>query len=209
MGSAVATALSNWFDGVEAASALAMVVIAGLALRTWRKQDKAQKEAAFIDELVEAVHTYIAAMPVPITMADIAKIGMRAYAKSSEQAVEGAISWIEHNGDREGKRMMEALDAVQPSLGRVQSLTAKGQVFKFDDYKKCQDSVAMLGWQFSRIQSLSVVIGSTSWNWENPEVLKVLHDVLKIDTADIRTSIATSNVSIIEFSRRTYERLYG
>lgn len=199
----------SWLELIEALSAGAMAVIAGLALRTWRKQDKAQREAGFLDQLIEAVHTYIAEMPVPITLADIAKIGMRSYADTPEQAAAGAIAWIERNGDQEGKRMMSALEAVQPSLVRLQSLAAKGQVFKFDDYKKCQDSVAMLAWQFNRVQSLAVVVGSPSWNWENPEVLKLLNDVLKIDSIDIRTSIVSSNVAIIEFSRNIYKQLYG
>lgn len=209
MGSAVATALSNWVDGVEAASALAMVVIAGLALRTWRKQDKAQREAGFIDDLVEAAHTYISQMPVAITLADISKIGMRGYSNGPEATVEGAIAWIEQDGKRQSKQLMDALAAVQPSLVRLRSLVIKGQVFKLEDYAICKDTVAILGWQFDRLQALAVAIGSPNWNWQNPEILEHLQKVLKIDAREIGECLQSGNVAIIEFSRKTYKRLYG
>lgn len=53
------------------------------------------------------------------------------------------------------------------------------------------------------------VIGSSTWNWENPEVLQRLKDVMAINPDDIRTVIQTNNVTILEFAREAYETIYG
>jgi hypothetical protein len=76
-------------------------------------------------------------------------------------------------GLRESKRLSEVLEAAQPSAIKLRSLAAKGQVFKFDGYAKCQNAVAMLTWHLDRIEAFTAVIRSPTWNWENPEVLRV------------------------------------
>lgn len=92
---------------------------------------------------------------------------------------------------------------------KLRSLTAKGQVFKFNGYTKCQNAVAMLTWHFDRIEEFATVIGSPSWNWENPEILKCLKDVMAIDPNEVYKSVQENNVAIIEFARDTYKQIYG
>ena len=52
--------------------------IAFVAVKNWKRQEKAKRETEFLDALVEAVHTYIADMPGSVTLVQTAKIGMRA-----------------------------------------------------------------------------------------------------------------------------------
>lgn len=59
-------------------------------------------------------------------------------------AVAGAIAYIQKNGEHDGKRLIALLEAVRPSVITLRSLAAKGQVFKFDSYAKCQNAVAVL-----------------------------------------------------------------
>jgi hypothetical protein len=86
---------------------------------------------------------------------------------------------------------------------------AKGQIFKFSNYAKCQNAVAELTWHFDRIGAFSAVIGSSSWNWENPSVINALKGVMEMDPARMRENIEENNVVLIGFARDVYERIYG
>lgn len=205
----------RWPETISALAAVATVIIALCALQTWRHQDKAKGKAEFLDALIEAAHTYIAEMPKPITHLEMARIGIKAHAPTWENGeqvditVKGAIAYIQKNGEHDGKRLLEVLEAVQPSVIKLRSLAAKGQVFKFDDYTKCQNAVAMLTWHFDRIEAFMAVIGSPTWNWEHPYVLRHLKDVMAIDPDEIRNSIEENNVALLEFGSQAYKQIYG
>lgn len=203
----------HWLEFIKAVAPVATAFIAFLALKNWQRQDKAKREMEFLDALLEAAHTYIAEVRKPITLLQMAKIGMESYAppgEAREQAsVKGAIAYIQKNGEREAKRLLEVLGKVQPSTIKLRALVAKGQVFKFDGYAKCQNAVAMLTWHFDRIEAFMTVIGSPTWNWDNPEVLRLLKDVITIDSDEMSKSSEANNVVLLEFARETYQRIYG
>lgn len=206
----------NWLEVIKAFAPVATAIIAFFALKNWQRQDKAKREAEFLDALIEATHTYLAEVPKPITLLEMAKIGMASHAPTWEsgepeedKAVKGAIAYIQKNGERDAKRLLEVLEAVQPSAIKLRSLATKGQVFKFDGYAKCQNAIAMLTWHFDRIEGFMTVIGSPTWNWEHPEILTLLKDMMAIDPDAIRKNLKENNVAMLEYARETYERIYG
>jgi hypothetical protein len=200
---------------VKGLSPVATAVIALIALRNWQRQEKAKRQAEFLDSLIEAAHTYIAEMPRPMTIVVIARIGMNSHAPigsapgDQDAAVKGAIAYIERNGLDDGKRLLAALQAVQPSVIRLRSLVTKGQVFKFRDYARCQDAVTTMAWQFNRLESFTLVFGSGTWNWDHPEVLTALRSIMSMDPEQMRRSLEESNVALIEFATEAYRQIYG
>lgn len=205
----------RWPETISALAAVATAIIALCALQTWRHQDKAKVKAEFLDALIDAAHTYIAEMREPITLLEMVKIGMPCHAPTlangepEDIAVKGAIAYIQKNGDRDRKLLLEMLKTVQPSVEKLRSLAAKGQVFKFDDYAKCQMAVDRLTQHFDRIVALMDVIGSPTWNWEHPEVLRLLKNIMAIDPKEIRNSIQENNVALRQFVRQAYKQIYG
>lgn len=204
-----------WFEIIKAVAAVATAVIALMALKNWQRQDKAKREAEFLDALIEATHAFIAEMRTPLTILEMSKIGIYSHAPTwqgvddAEKAVKGAIAYIEKCGERDAKRMFESLKAVHPSTIKLRSLAAKGQVFKFKDYANCRNDVAMLTWQFDRLEAFAAIMGSTSLNWEHPEVVQRLKDMISLDHEAMHRSIADYNVTLIKFAGDTYERIYG
>ena len=205
----------DWLEIIKALAPLATAFIAIIALRNWKRQDKAKREAEFLDALIDASHSYIVEMLKPITFLQMAKIGMESHAptwESGEQAdiaVKGAIAYIQKNGERDAKRLLEVLEAVRPSVIKLRSLLAKGQIFGFAGYAKCRDAVVMLTWHYDRIEAFAAVIASPTWNWEHPRVLKHLKDMMAIDPDEIHKSIQENNVALLEFASETYARIYG
>ncbi|WP_292107477.1 hypothetical protein [Brevundimonas sp.] len=205
----------QWLEVIKAFAAAATALVAFFALRNWRRQDKAKRQAEFLDALIEAAHTYIAEMPKPIILLEMAKIGMKSHAVLQENddetdvTVRGAIAYIQKNGEQDAKRILEALEAVQPSKIKLKALATKGQVFNFYGYSKCQNTVTMLTWHFDRIEAFMVVTGSPTWNWNNSTVMARLKKVMAIDPSEIRESVQENNVALLEFASDTYKRIYG
>ena len=205
----------NWLEIIKTAAPVVTAIIAFMALRNWQRQDKAKREAEFLDALVEAAHAYIADLPAPITVVEMAKIGMASHAPTwepgdaSEIAVKGAIAFIEKDGERVGKRLLETLAITRSSVIKLRSLAAKGQVFNFTDYGKCQDAVRLLTWHFDRMEGFGAFISSASWYWANPEVRESLKRIMSIDAGEVRAGVQDSHVALIEFGRTSYKRIYG
>jgi len=60
------------------------------------------------------------------------------------------------------------------------------------------EPVALLTWQFDRLEALMAFIGSPSLNWEHPDVSSLLAK-MAIDTDEVQKSLRDNNVIIIEF----------
>jgi hypothetical protein len=202
----------RWPEIFTAAGTVALAVFACRALAAWKGQEKAKRETDFLSELVDAVHLFIAEMSKPITVAKFIKIGMDSHAPEGElegREVIGAIAYIRKRGAEDSKRLLSALEAIQPTTIRIQSLIAKGQVFKFDGYSKCYDAVRILAWHFGRLEALAALIAYGELNWDNPEVVAQLRKVMDVAADDLEKKLLEQNVVVLTFFIETYERIYG
>jgi hypothetical protein len=154
-------------------------------------------------------------LPAPIQVLEIAKIGMASHAptwlpgEGEDIAVKGAIAFIEKDGERVGKRLLETLVTTRSSVIKLRSLAAKGQVFNFKDYGICQNAVGLLTWHFDRMEGFAAYISTSSWYWENPEVIESLKKITSIDAGEVRTGVQDAHAGLLEFGRATYKRIYG
>jgi hypothetical protein len=202
-----------WLEIIKALASVAVAFVAWRALQTWRRQDKAKRQADFLDQLTEAVHDFIGTMAAPVTLVQVIKIGMETHIprepKNSDPKVAGAIEYIEQRGGEDAKRLSEVLEAPRPIVTRIRALAAKGHVFKFQNYETCQDAVAMLVWQFDRMQALAAFIRYPSWYWQNEEVLGQLRKLITIDPEDIQARLQSCHAAIITYVGEIYGRIYG
>ena len=205
----------RWPETISALAAVTTAVIAFCALQTWKHQDKAKKKAEFLDDLIETSHTYIAEINKPISLLAQIKIGMRAHTPTWENGdpedltAKGAIAYIKKYGEIDHKLLTEMQKDLQPSMVKLRSLAAKGQIFEFDNYAACQMAIQWLTWHFDRINALISMIGNPTLNWENSEVLDTLKKVIAIEADDMLDNIRKSNISLLEFVRETYKQIYG
>lgn len=200
----------NWLEVIKTCAAAGTLVVAVLALKNWQRQDKAKREAEYLDALIEATHTYAAAMNVPVIHLDLILMGVRAHQPlSSLDPVEGAISFIIEDNKRSSRELLNALTEVQPALVQLRFLLEKGQVFRFKEYGSVGVAVRKLGWQFDRLMAMMAVMDSPSWNWENPEVRSRIGSVVKLNSEEVQHLIREGKDEILHFAARTYQRLYA
>ena len=197
---------------LPAIASIWVAITATYALRTWKYQTRAQKYIEFIDELTDTVHEYIQAMGAPIQILEFVKIGIQAYSETESLQGKniknaGVITYIEKNGKADQIRLNEYLDKVRPIKSRMNSLSVKGQVLGFDNYKQCYDACTMLAWSYGQLEAFTVLIGSAHLNWQNQEVQQTLDKVMTVDAKTIKKNLEKQNSVFLEFVKQIYKTL--
>jgi len=186
--------------------------VATLALKTWKRQSKAQMQINFMDEITNSVHDFITAMSAPIASVKYIKIGFESYASMPNLIHDienpGAVAYIQKRGEEDSKKLLEYLNLCGPSLTKISSLSAKGQVLGFKNYSVCQNACIMMTRQYERIQSLCYLVGSPSLNWYNSEIQNTLKKVMQLDSEEIKKEIDAYHVSFLTFVKENYEKIY-
>lgn len=202
----------NWAEIVKGIVSIWVATVATLALKTWKRQSRAQKQIDFMDDITESVHEFIDSLLAPIEMVKYIKIGIESQAGMPNLDTEienpGVVAYIQRRGKEDSKRLYEYLKSCSPPLARIRSLSAKGQVLGLKNYKDCYNACSMLTWQHDRIQALCYMIGSDSLYWRNPKVQESISKVLQLDPEDIKKGIEEQNVKFLAFVKENYERVY-
>jgi hypothetical protein len=202
----------NWAQIVQAIASIWVATVATFALKTWKRQSKAQKQTDFMDEMTESVHEFINLLADAIEMVKFIKIRIESYAVVPEldrtlQNAE-AIAYIQKHGKEDAKQLYDYLRPCVQPLSKIRSLVAKGQVFGFKNYHECQNACAMITWQYDRIQALCYMIGIVSLNWKNPTVQESLTNALSLDATDIKEEIKQQNAKFLTFVKDNYQTIY-
>lgn len=202
----------NWAEIVKIIISAWVAIVATVALSTWRRQSKAQRQSELLDELTNSVHEFIDLMSAPIQMlrhieieieSHKATIGLRTDVPYPE-----VIAYIEKYGKEDSKRLLEYLNASAPALTKIRSLSTKGQVLGFTNYEICQKACQMLSKQHDKLQVVAVIIGSTSMYWQNSEVQKSLNMLMQIEPDEICSQLQAQNIEFLDFVKMNYEKIY-
>lgn len=204
--------MNIWPEIVQVLVSIWMAIVATLALTTWKRQSKAKRQCDFMDEITNSFHEFISSITDPIEMVRYIKIGIESHAHvvnaNPQIKNSAAVAYIQRNGQEDSKKLFEYLTRCEPSLIKIRSLAAKGQVLGLKNYIDCQDSVKMLTWQYDRIQALGAIISRPSSNWENDKVQQTLSKVIQLDSDEIKKQIETYNVQFLTFVTKNYEMIY-
>jgi hypothetical protein len=199
----------NWPAIAQGVGALWVAIVASLALGSWRKQLKAQRISAFLDQLMDAVHEYILSLHAPIELKQFVDISVESHVPPAGDSivpeVPGAVEYISRRGSEDSKKLFDRLSEARSIIARVQSLLAKGQMLGLNEYQKCRDSCKLLLRQHQRLETFASVIGSTHMNWEHPKVRESLKMWIPLDVSDIERYLQEQHVLFLEFVQRNYE----
>jgi hypothetical protein len=202
----------NWAEIVKCGVSIWVAIVATIALKTWKRQSKAKKQTDFMDEITNCVHEFVTEMSAPTEMLKYIKIGIESHSRAPDlpSGIENpeAVAYIQKHGKEDSKRLIEYLNLCNPSLTKIRSLSAKGQVLGLKNYAECQNACTMLTWQHERIQALCYIIGNPSLNWENPEVQGTLSKVIQLDPEEIRRELGEYNAMFLIFVRENYRSIF-
>lgn len=195
-----------------AAASVVTAAVAIVALRGWRAQDRASREAAYLDATLDALHAFVVRLSRPVTIVQSAKIGMAAHIPVRPETtpeIAGAIAYIKSYGEQHGKMLFDALDEARDSHAHLKSLMVKGLLFGFPKYADCAKALQLVLWQLDRMDAFAATIRSPTRNFDHPEVVKAVEAALRLDRDAIDADLDTNGKAVLEFARDTYKRIYG
>lgn len=201
----------EWLNLIQTIAVIFAAYIAYTALHTWKHQAKAQKQTDFLDQLTDSVHEYIQSLSHPIELVKFIHIGFENYnnlPSNSNHQYSNIIAYITAKGDEDSKELWEPLNSASHLVAKIQALVAKGQVYGFMDFNKCQESIQMLLWQHQRLQVTALSIGSTSPNWEHPDVIKGIENMLTVQPDDIENHLQEYNLVFLSFVQKNYQSIF-
>ena len=203
----------DWLSAIEAIATILTLYVAYSALHTWKHQSKAQKQTDFLDGLTDKVHEYIQALSQPIYFLRTIHIRFESHkhfnVEADQKPHSHIIKYIELHGKEDSDALLKHMTNSNDLFAQINSLTARGQVYKFKNYTACRDAINMLLWQHNRLQAVAAVIGSQNMNWDNPEVMKSIENMLTVDPDSVDQYITQSNLKFIGFVNENYTEIYA
>ena len=181
------------------------------ALHTWKKQLFAEKKIEFIDELTNTVHEYIVEISPAVDYLKYIKMSIDAHSSSvfptDKRLNAGMINFIEKTGKSHQDKLMAYLDKTRIVLKKLTSLNAKGQVFGFNGYLECHQACTNLSGFYEKLGSIALRVGSTSLNWENPEVQDTLDKFKNFEFKGVRDQMDKEHIKFLSCIHNMYKGL--
>jgi len=201
----------EWLNLIQTIAVIFAAYTANAALHTWKHQAKAQKKTDFLDQLTDSVHEYLQSLSQPVELVKFIHIGFDSYKNlpsNLDHQHSNIIAYITDRGSEDSKRLWEPLNNTSHLVAKIQALVAKGQVYGFINFNMCQNSIKMLLWQHQRLQVVASLIGSTSLNWEHPEVIKGIENMLTVQPDDIESHLQKYNLELLSFVQENYQSIF-
>ena len=203
----------NWLGIVNTAATCCLAVAAFWALNSWKHQDKARKQADFLDELTDTVHEYIQSISRPNEHLRYIRIGFESHQNTVDAPdgtlEQGAIAYIEKVGGSDSNRLWESLEPCMKLSAKLNALVARGQVYGLLSYDSCREAVSMLVWQQQRLQVVASMLGNANLNWKNPVVRNSLEKMLTVQPDDISDYLNENGAKFLSFVNENYKRIYS
>ena len=183
----------DWLRAIEAIATILTLYVAYSALHTWKHQSKAQKQTDFLDGLTDKVHEYIQALSQSIHFLSTIHIRFESHkhfnVEPDQNPHSHIIKYIELHGKEDSGTLLKHMSNSNDLFALINSLSVRGQAYKFKNYTACREAVNMLLWQHNRLQAVASVIGSQHMNWNNPEVMKSIESMLTVEPDSVNKYI--------------------
>ncbi|WP_411991810.1 hypothetical protein [Agarivorans sp. DSG3-1] len=202
----------DWGEMIQVATGVGTLIIAWVAMSTWKKQLKVQKVTGLLDELTDSVHEFIHQVSLPTQQLQYIRIAIKSMqydmSLNNELKHPRLVRYIEKSGNEAALKLKDNLIPCDSSVHRIRSLIVKAQVFQIEDFDKCSNACLMLVWQYDRLWAIYSMLCSSGMNWEHPDVIKQLDDIDKITHIEIEQALSQHQVKFLEFVKETYNEQY-
>lgn len=201
----------NWHEFFKTLAAVATAIIACMALRNWKRQDKAKREVAFLDELIEAVQNYTHSLSPLIASLTVLRIVIHGTSRPPEGVIDaGAIrDFIKADRAFTFTSNEKEMEPARIAALKLDALVKKGTVFRFPNYGKCQTAVDEMRHLLNLFETVTATLGSTYVNHEHPQVVAQYESFAAIINLDLRSKSKAGNEKFLQFATSAFQRIYG
>lgn len=202
--------ISSASAAIGALASVATLWIAAQALSSWRAEHKAQRLSAFLDDLLASSHAFGTKIAKVVAHVRSVQISFEAHVPSSRGStlVDGANEFLSKGEWKSDLGLKQAQDDMVHEVQALRSLLAKGDALGFEDYSECVNALRMLILQYDRSLSITALLGSNTWNLENPEVVSLVEKVVAIEPKEMLNETEDALATIHRFVKSEFQKLY-
>ncbi|QQX81102.1 hypothetical protein JK628_04310 [Shewanella sp. KX20019] len=202
----------DWGEIIKISTGAGTLIVAWVAMSTWKKQLKVQKVTDLLDDLTDSVHEFVQHISLPIQNLQYIRIAIDSmeYDIDLNKKLEYPllVRYIEKSGSETALKLKDYLTACDPSVNRIRSLIVKAQVFQIKNFDTCYNACQMLVWQHDRLWAIYSMLCSSGLNWEHPDVVKQLGEIDNITHKELQEALNENQVAFLEFVKATYSEQY-
>lgn len=211
----ICNALSwEWSKIIQSVASIITAVMAYKALTIWKQKVQANKKTEFIDTFIDEVHKFITLVQPAISNYKYIKMSMDTHNDTDKlnpvnnKPPQTYETYITENGTQDGDSLSTLLKECVNTMSKIRSLVAKGQIYEFIDYDKCQNASNLILQQHDRLIAVVNMISNQSLYFENPEIQKTLAKVLSQEPEEMENHLKEQNILLLEFARKNYAKIY-
>lgn len=204
----------EWSKIIQSVASIVTALCACIALNIWKQKAQANTKNEFIDTFIDEVHKFILLVQLAIDSYKLIKVSVDIHNDTDKlnpinnKPLPPYKSYIIQNGDKDGKTLFNKLEKCIDSVSKINSLVAKGQIYGFIDYAKCQNSSELIIWQYYRLKDVVNIISNQSLFFENQKIQDTLAKVLSQSPEDMEKYLKEQNIVLLEFAKKNHEKIY-
>ena len=201
----------SWYEFIKTLATATTAIVAGMALRNWKRQDKAKREATFLDELIEAVQTYSHSLSPLFAHVMVMRIAIYGPDGPRDEVIdaEAIREFIKADRGTTFINIEEELDPVRSAALRLDAIVKKGTIFRFQNYEKCQAAIDEMRNLLNLVEVLAATLGSTYRDHNDPQAQAAYGSFAKIIKLDLRDKNKAGNEKFLMFVTGAFEQIYG
>ena len=116
---------------------------------------------------------------------------------------------INNFGHDLSKQIFEALEPCGQHSSKIKSLLVRLQLHKPLEFEDCFKACVLMVGQYDRMQAFAVTLGNKNVYWQNPEVAKMIENVLTITEDNIREDISQHYAELQTYIAKIYGVIYS
>ncbi len=204
----------DWAKIIQSIASAVTAVFAYKALTIWKQKSKANKKTEFIDTLIDEIHKFITLIQPAISRYKYIKMSTNNYDnidklnQISDNQPTPYKTYITKKGAQDSNFLSIQLKECVSTRSKIYSLLAKGQIYDFIDYDKCQKASNSILQQYDILTAVVDVISNQGLYFENPKIQKYLTKVLSQESEDMERHINDKNILLLSFAKKNYEKIY-
>lgn len=208
------TLSSEWSKIIPSLASIITTVIAYKALTIWKQKAKANKKSEFIDTFIDEIHVFIVKIQPAIVSYKHIKMSVDIYNNTDKlnpinnKPPPPYATYIIKKGTQDSNSLSILLKECVNTMSKIRSLVAKGQIYDFTDYDKCQNASNLILWQYDRLIAVVSMISNQSLFFENSTIQESIAKVLSPEPEDMEDYLKKQNILLLKFAKKNYAKIY-
>lgn len=202
----------NWFGIIQSTAALITMIIAWVALNTWKKQQNAEHITTYLDNLSTSLHALIQSTFIPFEKIKIMQTEINNYIELSisegSSTREGLKNFITHRGNDYGMSLSENLNISNKLIADINTNLVKGEIYSLKDNANIKINCENVVKKVNALRAIASMLSLRNVNLENEQAMLTMSLLEHINAENQIIEIKSFEDEFIKIVKEIYTKNY-